>query len=160
MSGYHYLRVCVGQMTAVTGHLHWLGMPGNGGHYHTLSPVALHIEGCKISPTANLTTRDTAEKLGTQRKCSIKRLKCHFLCYIGKWLQIFQQWWDLLLFSQSAHSERVVVTARGNCCVRARLQDVSGQGAGSSAEIKMIQMAARVLERDGDEQKIPSYGQT
>ena len=53
-----------------------------------------------------------------------------------------------------------MVTARGNCCVRARLQDVSGQGAGSSAEIKMIQMAARVLERDGDEQKIPSYGQT
>ena len=35
-------------------------MASNGGHYHTLSPVSLHIEGGKISPTANLQTASQA----------------------------------------------------------------------------------------------------
>ena len=51
-----------------------------------------------------------------------------------------------------------MVTARGNCCVRARLQDVSGQGAVSAPGDKNDPNGSPG-PGDGDEQKIPRYGQ-
>ena len=51
-----------------------------------------------------------------------------------------------------------MVTARGNCCVRARLQDVSGQGA-VSAQGDKNDPNGSPGPGDGDEQKIPRYGQ-